>query len=145
MSLPENKTMAQFINIYSQLNKSNLDELKSLYDQNVIFEDPAHCIQGWENLFEYFESLYSNINSCQFVIHSSMSDDSQGFLQWTMTFSHPSLGNGQERYVEGCSRIEFSAGRITYHRDYFDLGEMVYEAVPVLGHVVRHIKTRLGQ
>ena len=33
--------------------------------------------------------------------------------------------------------------RQNYHRDYFDMGEFIYERVPVLGSVIRAIKRRL--
>ena len=41
--------------------------------------------------------------------------------------------------------IEFDeAGKVCQHRDYFDLGAMLYEQLPLLGPVVRTIKMRLG-
>ncbi|HGP4674712.1 TPA: nuclear transport factor 2 family protein, partial [Vibrio cholerae O1] len=41
--------------------------------------------------------------------------------------------------------LHFAEGKVTYHRDYFDMGEMLYEQLPVLGQVIRAIKRRLGQ
>jgi limonene-1,2-epoxide hydrolase len=145
MSVPSHKIIAHFIEIYSQLSKDNLAELENLYHQDVVFEDPAHRMNGWKELHSYFENLYSTINSCEFVVHSWLADDSQAFVQWTMTFSHPDLKKGQLRQVEGCSRLEFKKDQVIYHRDYFDMGEMIYEGVPLLGNVIRYIKKRLGQ
>ena len=145
MSVPSNKTIAHFIETYSQLTKDNLAGLEKVYHKDVVFEDPAHCINGWYELHRYFKNLYSTINSCEFVVHSWLADESQAFVQWTMTFSHPDLEKGRSRIVEGCSRLEFKEEQVIYHRDYFDLGEMIYEGVPLLGKVIRHIKTRLGQ
>jgi len=34
-------------------------------------------------------------------------------------------------------------GRVNDHRDYFDMGEFIYERVPVLGRIIRAIKNRL--
>ncbi|MDX1301439.1 nuclear transport factor 2 family protein [Photobacterium sp.] len=145
MSAPSNKTIAHFIDTYSQLTKNNLAELEDIYHQDVVFEDPAHRIDGWNDLHHYFKNLYSTINSCEFVVHSWLADETQAFVQWTMTFSHPDLEKGRLRRVEGCSQLQFKDDRVIYHRDYFDLGEMIYEGVPLLGKVIRHIKTRLGQ
>jgi limonene-1,2-epoxide hydrolase len=145
MSSSSNKIIAHFIETYSQLSKANLADLENLYHQDVVFEDPAHRMNGWPELHSYFENLYRTINSCEFVVHSWLADDSQAFVQWTMTFSHPDLEKGSLRHVEGCSRLEFKDEQVIYHRDYFDLGEMIYEGVPLLGKVIRHIKTRLGQ
>ena len=62
-----------------------------------------------------------------------------------MTFSHPRLAAGQPVRVEGAPRLEFDdADKVCLHRDYFDLGAMLYEQLPLLGALVRTIKGRLG-
>ena len=43
------------------------------------------------------------------------------------------------------SYLKTRNGKIYYHRDYFDMGAMVYEQLPLLGRIVRKIKQRLGQ
>jgi hypothetical protein len=43
------------------------------------------------------------------------------------------------------SYLQFDkAGKVRYHRDYFDLGAMLYEHLPLLGSLVKTIKRRLG-
>ncbi|MBM3418431.1 MAG: transcriptional regulator [Bacteroidetes bacterium] len=32
-----------------------------------------------------------------------------------------------------------------YHRDYFDLGEMVYEQIPVFGKIIKTMKSRMAK
>ncbi len=62
-----------------------------------------------------------------------------------MTFSHPRLRGSAPVTVEGATRLEFDeTGKVCLHRDYFDLGAMLYEQLPLLGSVVRTIKGRLG-
>ncbi|OAN11730.1 transcriptional regulator [Photobacterium jeanii] len=137
--------MDNFISVYSQLGKENLADLEAIYHPNVVFEDPAHRIEGWYALQDYFGQLYRNILHCEFTIHHYLTDDNQAFVQWTMSFAHPDIEKGKTRTVEGCTRLEFDGEKVIHHRDYFDLGEMVYEGVPLLGKVIRLIKTRLGQ
>jgi hypothetical protein len=36
-------------------------------------------------------------------------------------------------------------GKIYYHRDYFDMGAMLYEHLPLLGRIIQRLKHRLGQ
>ncbi|MEL7287824.1 MAG: nuclear transport factor 2 family protein, partial [Pseudomonadota bacterium] len=64
---------------------------------------------------------------------------------WTMDLQHPKLQKGAPISVNGVSHLKFRDGQVIYHRDYFDLGEMLYENLPLLGSVVRTIKQRLGQ
>lgn len=131
--------------VYRSLNKSNLDLLADVYHQQVVFEDAAHRLEGWLALKNYFHSLYENVIDCRFDIHEHQQVDQAGFLTWTMTLKHPKLKNGQPVSVKGVSHLKFHEGKVIYHRDYFDMGEMLYEQLPILGTVIKNIKQRLGQ
>ncbi|BAC94097.1 putative transcriptional regulator [Vibrio vulnificus YJ016] len=132
-------------NVYRALNKDNLHLLADVYHRNVVFEDAAHRLEGWQALELYFTNLYENVVDCCFDIHEQYQIDNVGFLTWTMTLQHPKLKKGACVEVKGVSHLKFEAGKVIYHRDYFDLGEMLYENLPLLGGIIRAIKQRLGQ
>ncbi len=135
-------TVARF---YSELNKDNLNRLEEIYHSNVVFEDAAHRIESYHSLLTYFQNLYQNVDRCQFDIAEQYQSGNAGFLTWTMHLQHPNLAGGNQVNVKGISHLKFDEGKIIYHRDYFDLGEMLYENLPLLGSVIRMIKRRLGQ
>ncbi|EOD81196.1 putative transcriptional regulator [Grimontia indica] len=141
----QSDTLDRFISVYTSLRKDNLNSLDEIYSEDVVFEDPAHRIEGYGNLSRYFESMYTNVTDCRFDIHDHAVNGDVAFISWTMTLSHPKLEGGAERAVKGCTRLVLKEGRVVVHRDYFDLGEMLYEALPVLGSAVKMIKKRLGQ
>jgi hypothetical protein len=45
--------------------------------------------------------------------------------------------------VRGVTLIRFT-DRIYYHEDFFDLGAMLYQHVPVLGSVIRYLNNRMS-
>ncbi|MFQ2909333.1 nuclear transport factor 2 family protein [Aeromonas allosaccharophila] len=140
-----NEPLARFIGLYQQLDKQQLHRLPEVYAEQVVFTDPAHRIEGLAALGDYFAALYQRLAYCRFVITSQQQQGSQAWLGWTMTFSHPRLRGGEPVTVEGATRLEFDEeGKVCQHRDYFDLGAMLYEQLPLLGPVVRTIKGRLG-
>ncbi|WP_421220524.1 nuclear transport factor 2 family protein [Aeromonas jandaei] len=140
-----NEPLARFIGLYQQLDKQQLHRLPEVYAEQVVFTDPAHRIEGLVALGDYFAALYQRLAYCRFVITSQQQQGRQAWLGWTMTFSHPRLRGGEPVTVEGATRLEFDeAGKVCQHRDYFDLGAMLYEQLPLLGPVVRTIKRRLG-
>ncbi|HHQ4722379.1 nuclear transport factor 2 family protein [Aeromonas veronii] len=140
-----NEPLARFIGLYQQLDKQQLHRLPEVYAEQVVFTDPAHRIEGLAALGDYFAALYQRLAYCRFVITSQQQQGSQAWLGWTMTFSHPRLRGGEPVTVEGATRLEFDeVGKVCQHRDYFDLGAMLYEQLPLLGPVVRAIKGRLG-
>ena len=137
--------LARFVALYQQLDRDELHRLPEVYASEVLFTDPAHRIEGLAALTDYFAALYQRIAYCRFVITSQLQQGRQAWLGWTMTFSHPRLRGGEPVTVEGATRLEFDeAGKVCQHRDYFDLGAMLYEQLPLLGPVVRTIKMRLG-
>ena len=130
---------------YQTLSKDNLFLLEQIYHQDVVFEDAAHRLEGFSNLFDYFQALYRNVIRCDLSIHERCQVEDKGFITWTMTLQHPKLKQGCAIEVQGVSHLRFSEGKVIYHRDYFDLGEMLYEHLPLLGSVIKAIKKRLGQ
>ena len=130
---------------YQSLGTIELAALETLYTEDVHFEDPAHALQGRKALLDYFASLFKNLDSCSFKFHQTLICDADIFMSWTMFISHPKLRNGETIRVEGGSFLKTRYGRIFYHRDYFDLGAMLYENLPALGVIVRKIKQGLGQ
>ncbi len=131
--------------VYQKLNKNNLHLLEQIYHKDVVFEDSAHRLEGWEQLSAYFDSLYTNVIKCDFDIRHHQQVEDSGFLTWTMQLQHPKLNVGEAVKVNGVSHIRFSGDRVIFHRDYFDLGEMLYENIPLLGFVIKNIKQRLGK
>jgi len=89
--------------------------------------------------------MFKNLENCSFKFHQTLSNGSDIFLAWTMFLNHPRLRSGETIRVEGASFLKTRNGKIYYHRDYFDMGAMLYEHVPLLGRIIQRIKQGLGQ
>ena len=136
----------RFLSTYKKLDKDSLDLLSDIYADQIRFIDPVHAIDGLENLRAYFQSLYLNISTLAFDFENPQTGDEHIFVPWQMRFSHPRLEQGRTIDVPGISQLRFNAqGKVCFHRDYFDLGALLYEHLPVLGGVVRVVKKRLGR
>ncbi|TLU67418.1 nuclear transport factor 2 family protein [Thalassotalea litorea] len=137
--------LASFIDVYQGLGTDNLSKLLQVYTPDVHFQDPLHTISGRKQLIEYFQALYTNLNTCQFVIDDVMHNDQEAAIYWRMSFIHPRLNGGNPVEVEGHSRLRAQGDKVVYHRDYLDVGAMLYEHIPVLGRFVKIVKVRAGQ
>ncbi|MGI9537455.1 MAG: nuclear transport factor 2 family protein [Desulfocapsaceae bacterium] len=137
--------MKDFLEVFNSLSSDNLHRLSEIYTDDIHFVDPAHEIQGLDNLRSYFEKLYANVSSVDFDFHEALRVGQSGYVQWIMNFSHPRLSGGHAIEVPGSSFLQFSDDdKVLHHRDYFDLGSMLYQHLPVIGGVVRAINRRLG-
>jgi len=139
-----NTLIDDFCTLYQSLNKDNLIRLKEVYSNDVQFTDPIHEVNGIDALTHYFENLYKNMDSCDFQIKHVIVQPGEACLVWRMAYSHQKIKKGKTIYVDGCSHLTYSE-KIDKHRDYLDLGQMIYEQLPMIGPIIKAIKSRAGQ
>lgn len=133
----------RFKAFYENVEPQSLDTLCELYEPNLVFTDPVHAITGLDALQAYFEKAFSGVAYCRFEFHSALVVQSQASFEWTMHYAHPKISQGKNIDVRGASVIAFGE-KIYSHQDYYDMGQMLYEQVPVLGHIVKSLKARVG-
>ncbi|MBQ4835100.1 MULTISPECIES: nuclear transport factor 2 family protein [Pseudoalteromonas] len=134
--------LSNFVDIYNQLSDKNLNLLRSIYDDSIVFSDPLHKVEGIEDLTKYFENMYANVNSISFDIKEHYVIDDKGFLYWDMHFSHNKLNNRKSITVAGHSQLTFKGEKVINHRDYFDVGALLYRNIPLLGSVIKTLEKR---
>ncbi|WP_299006485.1 nuclear transport factor 2 family protein [uncultured Shewanella sp.] len=134
-----------FVELYNRLGTDNLGLIKQVYHSDVHFTDPMHTVKGVDNLLHYFERMYQNIISCQFQIEHTFYQKHEAAIYWSMIFCHKKLNGKRPITIQGHSHLKAQDEQVIFHRDYLDLGAMIYEHIPVLGHVITHIKHRASQ
>lgn len=136
----------KFTSFYRDLGSMNLADLDTIYRDDVVFVDPIAKHEGISSVHAYFERLLDNAEDCRFDIaqpHFSTTQGQSCILEWTMSYRTSSLNKGDNILVDGVTLLKFEGEKICYHRDYYDLGQMVYEQIPILGRLVKAVKKRL--
>jgi hypothetical protein len=131
-----------FCRIYQGLDKNNLSQLGLVYSDNINFIDALHNLKGLDQLAKYFSHLYRHLLYCNFSIEEVIKEEGKACIVWTMQYAHPKINKGAPILVNGCSHLKF-AEKIYYHRDFCDMGQMLYEHIPLLGGVIRVVKNRV--
>ncbi len=137
-------TLEDFRALFNKLDKGNLDKLADLYSEDVRFQDPLGTVNGLDELTQYFAGAYANVVDCRFEFGEALVQGESAALPWVMHLRHKRIRKGREVQVQGISHLRIRDGRVYYHRDYFDAGEMLYENLPVIGGVIRWIKGQAG-
>lgn len=143
-SLPSNAPLwlTKFVRVYQTLSTTNLELLETIYHPNVIFIDPMQQVEGFDELYQYFENLYENLSFCEFVIDHVIAQENEAAIYWSMSYQHSKLNKGELVTVLGTSHIKGEQDKIIYHRDYLDLGAMLYEQLPLFGKLTKWIKAK---
>ncbi|MBY0516516.1 MAG: nuclear transport factor 2 family protein [Bacteriovoracaceae bacterium] len=132
---------------FTRLDATHLNVVEEFYDKNIEFHDPIGTIRGRDKIRAYYEKMYKDLKSIKFEYHEAISHDKTVVLVWKMTYATTKLNGGEPISIEGNSVIKFGGAedKVVYHRDYFDIGAMVYEYIPVLGWGVKTIREKLGE
>ncbi|MBU2097868.1 MAG: nuclear transport factor 2 family protein [Gammaproteobacteria bacterium] len=135
--------LKDFKDFYRHPSLAALENIDRIYTQDVEFRDPVHAIHGRLGVKNYLRGLYAGSNDMHFEYLDEHVADNTATIVWQMTFSHKKLKSGKPIEVRGITLVRFT-DRIYYHEDFFDLGAMLYQHVPVLGSVIRTINNRLS-
>ena len=132
----------RFASFYQTLAFDDIAQLADIYADDITLIDPVGTHHGLSRLTAYFENLLVNAQSCEFAIHHIAAHESQSFtVTWTMSFTTPRLNGGETIHVDGITLLKVRDDKIFFHQDYYDLGQMVYEQVPILKFIINKIKS----
>ncbi len=130
----------RLINFYTNLSYQSMPQISSVYARDIVFTDPVSTFHGLPKLADYFENLLSNSDICHFEFtHTEQNTDSL-HIHWVMTVRHPKLNKGNQYTVDGISFMKIENDLICYQRDYYDMGELMYEQLPLIKSLVKYIK-----
>ena len=103
-------------------------------------------IKGLTELKKYYVHAYKNVKSIHFDFKDVVDHAPKCAATWEMKMSIKGLNGGRAYVVHGISLFHFNdGGKVIYHRDYLDLGEMLYEKLPLQGFVIRSLKKLLAK
>jgi ketosteroid isomerase-like protein len=127
---------------FRDLQEADWSRLGDIYADDIVFRDPVHELRGLVALEDYFTSMCADLIDCRFEYLDQVVSGSAAYLKWEMHFKHPRLGQSVID-VRGVSHIRWT-DKIDYHEDFYDMGAMLYERLPILGNVTRWLKLRLA-
>lgn len=140
--------LQQFESFFSDFKNADLTRLSELYTPQVLFRDPVHEISGLAALSTYFANSQSAVAECRFeflerIISSDAGTANKCCYRWRMHYRHPRLKGGSKLELVGASILHLH-DKILFHEDFYDMGAMLYEHLPLLGGAVRWLKSRVA-
>jgi hypothetical protein len=130
--------------MYSQLGQVTEQQLAEVYDEHLVFRDPVHQLRGIPALCKYLNASSKDLNSCRFEFLDITSSADSSWMRWNMHYSHPRLKRGAELVLEGTSLLQHRE-KIVLQQDYYDMGAMLYEHLPLLGGAISVLKKRMAR
>jgi hypothetical protein len=131
---------------FSVLDRENLPLIDAFYDPAVEFSDPLGRGTGRRQLHHHYAHLFKHISRMRYEFGPITATGSQVVAQWTAFFHHARLNGGREISLRGATWLEFGGAedKVIRCNEYFDLGELAYEKLPLLGFIIRRVKSKLA-
>ncbi len=130
------------IDFFQSISVDSAQTLSLIYTDDVWFKDPFNEVQGLEQVSHIFTHMFEQVDAPRFVVTHSVLQDDQAFLTWDFLFRMRRFSD-DEQCIRGATHVRFASdGRVAYHRDYWDAAEELYEKLPVIGSLMRWLKTR---
>jgi len=131
------------VDFFEHLNPQSVSQFGDYYTEDAYFKDPFNEVRGLPAVSGIFSHMYVALHEPRFVVTSRVVQGDECFLVWDFLFRFKKFSPEVTQTVRGSSHLKFAAdGRISFHRDYWDTAEELYEKLPVVGGVMRWLKAR---
>jgi hypothetical protein len=127
---------------YEHFDAAKINRLGEIYAENIQFRDPIHQLVGLPALTKYFKHVCGDGQS-RFEITERVTQAERTFLRWHMHYSHPKLASGKPLLLVGGSLLTVADKKIVNHEDFYDMGQMIYQHLPVLGWAIKQVNKHL--
>lgn len=138
--MTQDARLARLIEVFGQITPDSVGRLSEIYTDDVYFKDPFNEVRGIAAVTQIFAHMFTQVDAPRFVITGSVLQDDQAFLTWDFLFRMRRFSR-DEQCIRGASHLKFAPdGRASFHRDYWDAAEELYEKLPLLGSLMRSLK-----
>jgi steroid Delta-isomerase len=135
--------LKKLINYFQTLTPASVVRMDEVYMPDAHFRDPFNEVRDIESLKRIFNEMFVRLHDPHFVIIETIAEENGAVLIWDFTFRMKSLQPAMPRRIHGLSHVRFAAdGRVNYHRDYWDAAGELYERLPIVGSLMRWLKSR---
>ncbi len=135
----------ELIDFYQTLTPASLGRFDTFYADDAWFKDPFNTVRGLPAIRHIFAHMFEQLQEPRFVITEKVGAGRTAMLVWEFSFRLRRRGTPQAMRICGASHLRFdAAGKVEYHRDYWDAAEELYMKLPLLGRLMRALQRHLA-
>lgn len=134
--------VARIVGWFEQLAPADIERLSELYAADARFKDPFNDVQGVAAIQRVFAHMFTALHQPRFKVIEIIVQGDRCFLSWDFLFHFKRFSSAPQTVRGGSHLVLDAQGRITLHRDYWDVAEELYEKLPLLGAFMRWLKRR---
>jgi ketosteroid isomerase-like protein len=130
---------------YQELTPENVTRFGEFYADDAWFKDPFNEVRGLPAIRRIFAHMFEQLDEPRFFVTERVVDSGGAMLVWELHYRMRLPGRREAQILRGVSHLKFdAAGKVCYHRDYWDTAEELYMKLPGLGAVMRGLRRMLA-
>lgn len=131
---------------FESLHPEAVAHFPEYYADDAYFKDPFNEVRGLLPIQRIFAHMFKQVGEPRFVVRERVVADNGALLVWELHYRVKGWWHaGDARVIRGASHLRFdSAGKVTWHRDYWDAAEELYATLPGIGGLLRLLKRQLA-
>lgn len=133
------------IDFYQALTPESVARFGNFYAEDAYFKDPFNEVRGLPAIRRIFKHMFDQVEEPRFTVIEKVDAGDTALLVWEFSFRVRRFGLAQALLLRGVSHLRLdAAGKVAYHRDYWDAAEELYMKLPLLGGLMRTLQRALA-
>ncbi|MCU6435020.1 nuclear transport factor 2 family protein [Undibacterium sp. Jales W-56] len=134
------EALRKLVTFFETLTPESVQQIPAMYAEKAYFKDPFNEVQDVAAVQTIFVHMFAQVEQPRFKVHTRLLQGNEAFISWDFLFTMKRFSKELQR-IKGATHLRFlEDGRVSYHRDYWDAAEELYEKLPVLGSLMRMLK-----
>jgi steroid Delta-isomerase len=126
---------------FESLSVQSLGTIDAVYGPDAHFVDPFNDVHGVSAIRTIYAHMFENLGAPRFLVTEVVAQNKRIFMSWQFSF----MWRGRPFEVQGATRFLIDEhSLIAEHQDYWDPSQGIYEKLPVLGRILRHLRRRMS-
>lgn len=131
---------------FESLTPQTLDSISEIYAQDAHFKDPFNDVVGITKIRAIYAHMFDNLTRPRFEITQVIEQNGgrtplSAFVAWQFKFEW----RGRAFDIPGGTRFVIDdQGLVLDHVDYWDVAAGLYERLPFIGAVLKHLRKRMA-
>ena len=128
-----------YASYYERIAPDNLDELKAMLSDEVVFIDPFNKLVGADVMVSVFAKMFETMHEPHFQILDVSLSSERAYLKWRMT-GVVKAAPKMDFDILGMSELAFDDdGKVVLHHDHWDSTSQLLSKLPYIGWITRRI------
>jgi hypothetical protein len=141
----ENEAITRFQSFFENMTPEQVGRtVASVYAPNAILYDTLVLHEGIGQIRPYFIKTAERAKGVRVEVLDILRSGNDFYLKWRMDIDWSAFKKGKTTRSFGMSHLRFNAsGQVILHYDFWDAANGFFEHIPVVGHMIRWIKSKV--